>query len=97
MKDGALIVGVEKEPPVKAFSFKLPSGIDLEDAQEGDVIERVVAIKVAPNGMGELQSIEGIPLGGEEPAVAEVETEDEPDEDDTDVIGSIKKSIGMPI
>lgn len=95
MKDGALIVGVEKEPPVKAFSFKLPEGIDLEDAKEGDVIERVVAIKISPNGMGELQSIEGIPLGGEEPTAMKVEGE--PDEDDTDVIGSIKKSMGMPV
>lgn len=93
MKDGALIVGVEKEPPVKSFAFKLPTGIDLEDAKEGDVIERVVAIKISPNGMGELQSIEGIPLGGEETAALEVE----PETDETDVIGNIKQSLGMPV
>jgi hypothetical protein len=93
MDKSALIVGVEKEPPVKAFSFKLPDGIDLEEAKEGDVIERVVSIKIGSNGMGELQSIEGIPLGNKTEEVVEQEPEEL--EDDTDVIGSLKRSIGV--
>jgi hypothetical protein len=98
MKDAAIVVGVEKEPV--GLSFRFPDGFDLEDAEPGDVIERVVSIKVGPDRNGSLVSIEGIPFDGGAVAEVEEEEDDDLDEDDlsdTDIVGNIKKSIGIPI
>lgn len=93
MPDAAVVI---ESKPV-GVSFALPKGLDLEDAQEGDVIERVVAIKIGPGGQGQLESIEGIPLDGADVAEVEDEVEEEEFEpSETDIVGNIKQSLGMP-
>lgn len=96
MKDAAVVIETEEKPV--GVSFVLPDGLDLEDAKEGDVIERVVAIKIGADGKGQLESIEGIPLGGTDVADIDEEMEEEEFEpSDTDIVGNIKQSLGMPV
>jgi hypothetical protein len=94
MKDSALIIAAE--PADSGKTFKLPEGVDIGDAKPGDTIERVVAFKLGDGNRVTIESIEGIPLDGEDSTDMRDRSEPEEEMSETDLIGNIKKSIGVP-
>lgn len=93
MKDAALIIAAK--PANNGIT--LPEGVDIGDAKPGEIIERVVAFKLGDGRSATIDSIEGIPLNGEDST--DMSDRSEPSEDDmsdTDIVGNIKKSIGVP-